>query len=32
MKRFHRYCDEIKDLLIGNEIFQARTRGVSIIR
>ena len=25
------FCDEIEDLLIGNEIFQARTRGIGVI-
>ena len=28
MKKIRNFCDEIEDLLIGNEIFQARTRGV----
>jgi NADH-quinone oxidoreductase subunit D len=31
MKKVRRYCDEIEDLLIGNEIFQERTRGVGVI-
>jgi len=31
MKKVRRYCDEIEDLLIGNEIFQQRTRGVGVI-
>lgn len=31
MKRLRAYCDEIDDLLFGNEIFQARTRGVGVI-
>ena len=31
MRKIRTYCDEIDDLLIGNEIFQARTRGVGII-
>ena len=31
MRKLRTYCDEIDDLLIGNEIFQARTRGVGII-
>lgn len=31
MKKIRGFCDEIDDLLIGNEIFQARTRGVGII-
>ncbi|MFT7599141.1 MAG: NADH-quinone oxidoreductase subunit D [Acidimicrobiales bacterium] len=25
------FCDEMEDLLIGNEIFQARTRGIGVI-
>ena len=28
MRKIRTYCDEIEDLLIGGEIFQARTRGV----
>ena len=28
MKKIRGFCDENEDLLIGNEIFQARTRGV----
>jgi NADH-quinone oxidoreductase subunit D len=31
MRKLRTYCDQIDDLLIGNEIFQARTRGVGII-
>ena len=28
MKRIRGYCDQLEDLLMGNEIFEARTRGV----
>src|SRR3954467_5376146 len=31
MRKLRRFCDEIDDLLFGNEIFQTRTRGVGII-
>jgi NADH-quinone oxidoreductase subunit D len=31
MERLRKFCDEIEDLLIGNEIFQARTRGIGVI-
>jgi len=31
MKRQRAFCDEIEDLLMGNEIFQARTRGIGVI-
>jgi len=31
MKLVRRYCDEIEDLVFGNEIFQVRTRGVGVI-
>jgi NADH-quinone oxidoreductase subunit D len=31
MKKVRTYCDQIEDLLIGNEIFQARTRGIGVI-
>jgi NADH-quinone oxidoreductase subunit D len=31
MERIRGFCDEIEDLLVGNEIFQARTRGIGII-
>jgi NADH-quinone oxidoreductase subunit D len=31
MERLRAFCDEIEDLLIGNEIFQARTRGIGVI-
>ncbi len=31
MERVQAFCDELEDLLIGNEIFQARARGIGII-
>lgn len=31
MARIRTFCDQIEDLLMGNEIFQARTRGVGVI-
>jgi NADH-quinone oxidoreductase subunit D len=31
MKRVRTFCDELEDLLMGNEIFQARTRGIGVI-
>ncbi|MFP5317201.1 MAG: NADH-quinone oxidoreductase subunit D [Acidimicrobiia bacterium] len=31
MKRIRTYCDELEDLLMGNEIFETRTRGVGVI-
>jgi len=31
MKTVRRFCDEMEDLLVGNEIFQARTRGIGVI-
>jgi NADH-quinone oxidoreductase subunit D len=31
MKRVRDFCDEMEDLLMGNEIFQQRTRGVGVI-
>ncbi len=31
MKRIRTYCDQLEDLLMGNEIFETRTRGVGVI-
>jgi NADH-quinone oxidoreductase subunit D len=31
MKKLRRFCDEMEELLIGNEIYQARTRGIGVI-
>src|SRR5256885_7776178 len=31
MRRVRHFCDEIEDLLMGNEIFQTRTRGIGVI-
>lgn len=31
MAKVREFCDEVEDLLIGNEIFQARTRGIGVI-
>lgn len=31
MRRIRGYCDELEDLLMGNEIFVRRTRGVGVI-
>jgi NADH-quinone oxidoreductase subunit D len=31
MKKMRNFCDELEDLLIGNEIFQSRTRGIGVI-
>jgi NADH-quinone oxidoreductase subunit D len=31
MAKIRDFCDEMEDLLIGNEIFQARTRGIGVI-
>ena len=31
MRKIRRFCDEIEELVEGNEIFQARTRGIGVI-
>ncbi len=31
LNRMRGFCDEIEDLLLGNEIFEARTRGIGVI-
>ncbi len=31
MKKMRAFCDEIEELVLGNEIFQARTRGIGVI-
>ena len=31
MQRMRDFCDEMEDLLVGNEIFEARTRGIGVI-
>ncbi|NDF88629.1 MAG: NADH-quinone oxidoreductase subunit D, partial [Actinobacteria bacterium] len=31
MKKLRNFCDQIEDLLFGNEIFQSRTRGIGVI-
>jgi NADH-quinone oxidoreductase subunit D len=31
MKKIRAFCDEMEDLVMGNEIFQVRTRGIGII-
>ena len=31
MEKLRAFCDEVEDILIGNEIFQKRTRGIGII-
>jgi NADH-quinone oxidoreductase subunit D len=31
MAKIRSYCDELEDLLMGNEIFEQRTRGVGVI-
>src|SRR4249920_2763221 len=31
MKTVRRFCDQMEDLLVGNEIFEARTRGIGVI-
>ena len=31
LKRIETFCDELENLVMGNEIFQARTRGIGVI-
>ncbi len=31
MVKVQKFCDQVEDLLIGNEIFQSRTRGIGVI-
>ncbi|MFM8002575.1 MAG: NADH-quinone oxidoreductase subunit D [Actinomycetota bacterium] len=31
MKKLRGFCDQIEDLLFGNEIFQSRTRGIGVV-
>jgi NADH-quinone oxidoreductase subunit D len=31
MTRVRTFCDEMEDLLVGNEIFQTRTRGIGLV-
>ena len=31
MTKIRTFCDEMEDLLLGNEIFEARTRGIGVI-
>jgi NADH-quinone oxidoreductase subunit D len=31
MRKLRRFCDEMEDLLLGNEIFETRTRGIGVI-
>src|SRR5687767_12835326 len=31
MAKIRRFCDQMDDLLVGNEIFEARTRGIGVI-
>ncbi len=31
MRKMRNFCDEMDDLLFGNEIFQSRTRGIGVI-
>jgi NADH-quinone oxidoreductase subunit D len=31
MNRVREFCDELEDLLMGNEIFQTRTRGIGVV-
>ena len=31
MEKIRTFCDEMEDLLLGNEIFEARTRGVGVV-
>ena len=31
MERIRRFCDQVEELLMGNEIFEARTRGIGVV-